>query len=123
MKMPSLIVTYRGKKLCKLNANMVERQKLTPERIKKLKELHRERQSIFDMMEISTVKSQLRELVKDLQEVEFQMQDAWRFPRDARYHSWWYKAPKCTCPKMDNDERRGTCLSIINQLCVLHGNN
>jgi len=54
-------------------------------------------------------------------ELDFKLQDAWGFERDARFHTWWYRAPKCTCGTMDNRDALGSGYEHINANCPLHG--
>jgi hypothetical protein len=121
MSKQDLRIIYKRKVIGSLNPDFVEKQGITNAAVKKLKKLHGEKESIFEQMEATDDKVELRELVKGLQEVEFKMQEAWGFYKDVRYHSWWYRAPKCSCPKMDNAEKIGTGFSIITAKCVLHG--
>jgi len=56
-----------------------------------------------------------------IEEIEFLMQRAWGFEEDAAFHTWWYQAPHCTCPPIDNAERFGSKNKVIRQDCPLHG--
>jgi hypothetical protein len=82
-------------------------------------ELHKIRSQIFDTMAATTNMTVARMLDRLCQEIEFELQDAWKFPRDARHHRFWLR-PHCTCPQMDNAERAGTGYCIISNDCPLH---
>lgn len=60
--------------------------------------------------------------MKYLEELEFDMQEAWGFDKDSKMHTWWLKPKSCTCPKLDNADPvyygKG---KIINSSCPLHG--
>ena len=104
-----------------LNPNLVKKQKLSTKNIAALKELHIEMQDILQMMEEINDERTLSNIVIQIEAIEFEMQEQWGFPQDANYHSWWLKAPGCTCPKLDNREPiyygRG---KIISGDCPLH---
>ncbi len=107
--------TSRGKS--RLNPFLVEQQKLTKRDVKKIFKLHQEKSLVFDEMETS---DDLR-LVEEVKQLEFKLQDAWKFERNSSYHLW-YLIPKCRCPKMDNEENLGISnYRIINESCPWHG--
>jgi hypothetical protein len=85
-----------------------------------LKDIHILKQVIYIDLEQETNPKRLKELSLDLQELEFHLQDLWGFSRDARYHRFW-EYPKCTCPKLDNEDRYATGFVIVNSDCPLHG--
>jgi hypothetical protein len=103
-----------------LNERLIERQGLTEEAIKKLVNLHYDKLDIYQTAKNTKDNNLLKELATKLREVEFAMQEAWGFKRDATYHEW-YNIPKCTCAKLDNYDLRGTKYSIVDALCPVHG--
>lgn len=106
--------TSRGKS--RLNPFLVEQQKLTKRDVKKIFKLHQEKSLVFDEMETS---DDLR-LVEEVKQLEFKLQDAWKFPRDKNWHRW-FEVPRCTCPKMDNIDMLGCNLISMNMSCIWHG--
>lgn len=53
-------------------------------------------------------------------ENERTLQQLWQFKVDDKYiKTWWY--PKCTCPKMDNDDAYPTGYYYVNTSCPIHG--
>lgn len=62
----------------------------------------------------------VKELVGALEQIEYLLQDAWGFPRDKKYHKFWW-AINCTCPVSDNMDRYPTGNYIVNSDCPLHG--
>lgn len=63
----------------------------------------------------------LRNLANLIEGVEFQLQEAWGFSQDAAFHSYWFRVPHCTCPKLDNQENFGFPQRVINENCPVHG--
>lgn len=45
--------------------------------------------------------------VAKVTELEYDLQERWHFPRDAKYHKYQMYIKGCTCPKMDNAELVG----------------
>ena len=106
-----------------LNPNLVARQRLTQDDINQVTALHKVKNQLFERMEKLDPVGQRQELqlcVLDLQEIEFGMQRAWKFEEDADRHSWWYRAPHCRCPRMDNSDPLMPN-RITRQDCPLHG--
>ena len=108
-----------------LNQRLVEKQGLSRGDVAKIKMLHNEREMLFKKMEALDPVADRHELrehcVKDLERLEFALQEAWKFPQDAKMHSWWFRAPHCSCPYMDNQDMLGTEYKYINGDCPLHG--
>lgn len=118
MKDP-LIINYKGKTLYKLNARMVERQNLSPEDIEVVKALHLKRIALHEVMETAD-ESLLKELDEKCTKLEFEIQKAWGFKKDAKRHRFWER-PRCSCPSMDNNDNYPTGIYSIDQGCLLHG--
>jgi len=68
-------------------------------------------------------KNFLRQCAKEVEELEFQLQESWKFEKDKNYHRYWWTLPKCTCPKMDNEDRFGTDYHVYSSDCPIHGIN
>ena len=98
----------------------VIRQNLDVSELRALKSLHAEKLKYFKLMEETDDQAKLREYAGEVKFIEFEMQKNWHFPQDETFHEW-YRVPKCTCPKMDNADRRGTKYMVINQQCPIHG--
>jgi hypothetical protein len=103
-----------------LNMDLVRQRGLTEKEVLHLYDLHEVREELFERFEATADREELRELVNKLETLEFEMQVAWRFPVDRNFHTWWYRAPKCQCPQMDNIDAFGS-ERIINKQCPLHG--
>ena len=55
-------------------------------------------------------------------ELNLALQDLWNFEYDPNYIKWW-KYPKCTCPKLDNEDAYPTGYYVIDNNCPVHGDN
>jgi hypothetical protein len=85
-----------------------------------IKDMHILKQVIYVDIEQETNPNRLQQLASDLQEVEFELQRLWGFKEDARFHKFW-EYPKCTCPKMDNNDSYPSGRYSIHSNCPLHG--
>ena len=54
-------------------------------------------------------------------ENEKNLQKLWGFPEDENYIRWWW-VPKCTCPKLDNDDNYPIGYYTTSMYCPLRGN-
>ena len=113
-------VEYMGKMVYSLNSDLVLRQGIDASELRHLKFLHAEKLKYFNLMNATNEKSKLREYAHEIECIEFEMQKAWHFTEDRNFHEW-YKVPKCTCPRMDNADNRGTNRRIIVMDCPVHG--
>jgi hypothetical protein len=112
-----------GEVLTSLNGSLARRQKVTDEQLEALKLSHQLRWMLFEAARDDSVKSQplkLKLLAAMFEALEFEQQELWNFPRDAKFHRW-FEFPGCICPKMDNAERVGSGSGIINCDCPIHG--
>lgn len=107
------------------NPHLVARQKLTQADIDAVTFEHERKNILFKVMsDLNPVeqKQELQLCALELQEIEFAMQRAWRFAEDADRHTWWFQAPHCRCPSMDNsDPIMPNRITVQN--CPLHGWN
>ena len=108
-----------------LNPFVIKKQGLNQSDIDEIRFHHSRKDRLLKLMdELDEVKdrTELREYVDQLEQVEFAMQRAWKFEQDANYHTWWLKSRHCKCPGMDNRDMtyygRG---KIKMQACPLHG--
>jgi len=106
---------------CVYNADLLKRD--TPEIRKLILELHSLRHTYMHTMRKTdaTNRGVLRTLAQFVETVEFQLQEAWGFDRDDKFHSYWYRVPHCTCPKLDNKDVFGSAIRYINEDCPVHG--
>jgi hypothetical protein len=102
-----------------LNASLVIRQGLDQERVDTILDLHEEKIGVFKMMEDTDDAHQLQGYAKVVTDIEFRLQEAWGFPKDKTFHDW-FVVPGCTCPILDNYDRKGTPYGVINGTCPIH---
>lgn len=103
-----------------LNPHLTEKQELSSKDIDTLMELHNEMQVLKDtpLSEIDDIP----EYVAQVENLEYDMQEAWKFSKDPTHHTHWFTDPKCACPKFDNLDLIGIDRRIISLSCPLHGN-
>lgn len=119
--MNKYLVTFNGKPVYYLNESLAKRQGITDKELENLIRLHEMKLFLFSRMKVVADKEYLRDAATIFKGIEFAMQRNWRFPEDEAFHEW-YTVPQCSCPKMDNFERRGTGRKIVNLACIIHGN-
>jgi len=85
-----------------------------------IKNLFKRKFRIFHVMDQVDDIAFLRRMDALLVKLEFRIQEAFGFERDAKFHRFWER-PKCECPVMDNKERWGTKTSVRTGNCPLHG--
>lgn len=112
------LTVRHGKRGIMLNKRLLDRQNAWEE-LDTLKALHKEKLEIYEKMDNTDCPAALVVFDKQLNEIEFKLQDAWGFERNANFFRIWER-PKCTCPKMDNEDRYPYG-HIISGGCVLHG--
>lgn len=106
-----------------LNPLLIMKQDLNDDEVDKIVELHRELHKVFDEMEAESPdnKERLSQLALIVKQIEFDLQEAWKFPKNTDWHSWWFQVPHCKCPNLDNWDLIGTKLAIVNESCPVHG--
>ena len=108
----------------KLNTSLLNKQKVSDKQLQKIISAYRRMVSLVKRaasLDINKQKPRIKRLADLHREAEFELQEAWNFPRDARFHKHWYSFPHCTCPKLDNIDAWGTDRAVINSNCPIHG--
>ena len=114
------VYDLNGNFLYGLNTRLAERQKLTAEDIELLKLSHIMRDLIFKAMEATDDRDTLRKLAQRFETLEYMQQELWGFEKDKRFHRW-FEVPKCSCPKLDNQDWIGSDHDIVSLNCIIHG--
>jgi hypothetical protein len=114
-----LTVKYKGKPHYMLNKRLLDSQ-LAWDNLQKIKHAHWLKLMINDMILETDNEILMRSLAKDLTLIEFELQELWKFPLDGNFHRFW-EAPKCTCPKLDNEDNYPIGYYTVNLTCPLHG--
>ena len=108
-----------------LNQRLIEQQELNEDDIFELEGLHEIRARMFEKMaELDSTNNDDKDTLKLysqlLESLEYNMQRVWKFDQDRNYHSWWYRVPYCTCPKMDNGDPLYFGNRIFRHDCPVH---
>ena len=96
-----------------LNKKLVKERNISVENMNKIENIH----SQLDLL----LKHPTDNVVKEIQQLEYQLQELWKFPKDSDYHTHWYKIHDCSCPDMDNYDLSGLDKRWINSKCKYHG--
>lgn len=111
------LVKYRDRTLL-VSRSLLKAQGKSSE-LNKIKELHKERLEIEHQME--TRRYPHKELGRAWTEVQYEIQVAWGFPKDIRFHKFW-EIPSCTCPKAENINSYPSGYYFYSKDCKIHGN-
>ena len=112
-------LTHKGRTV-NLNHRLIVQKQLTDQDVEHIKELHRQRLGIEELMNTANDVGELGVLNDQWTEVQYRLQDAWKFEHNPDYVKFW-EAPKCSCPVYDNEESLGTKYHIYSQDCLIHG--
>lgn len=105
----------------RLNERLILQQQLSESEVAEILRLHEYKLTIRAKMKaLPPDNPKIKAYAKDLEQIEFLLQDAWKFERNINYHKFW-EAPHCTCPKMDNDDAWPSGHYIRNFGCPVHG--
>ncbi len=113
-------VIYKGEVISYLNRNLIKQQGISPTSIEAIKAFHILKEATLERMDTEEDHTKLRKLASNITQIEFNLQELWKFKKDKSYHKSW-ELPKCTCPRMDNNDRYPHGPYIINFGCILHG--
>lgn len=116
----NLDVIYNGKFMYALNHNLIIKNKVTEEKIEKIKKLHIQKLEVFNLMENEDSREILKSYANVIETIEYELQSLWGFPKDKNMHDW-FNVPKCKCLKKDNNDRKGTPIRIFAPFCPIHG--
>ena len=119
------IIVRNGEPVSKLSASFIESKGLNQNEVDELKDLHVEmmdlQDSIADKEELT--EDEAKKYIGTLENIEFDMQELWTFPRSSKFHTHWFNDKNCSCPKMDNSDVVGTGLRYYNGGCKVHKPN
>ena len=102
-----------------MNKKLAIRMGLDKHEIEVIEELQRQRNDHYKRMHIAPL-ADLKAWDNVCTNLEFSLQKAWGFSQDIKYHKFWDR-PRCTCPKMDNDDAYPYGYYVISESCPLHG--
>jgi len=115
-------VYCNGELVCKINEELVRSRNIDEAGLERLRELHVQRYSLEEAMKNTDKRTLLKELFYHWTINQYELQDIWGFERNSDFHPS-HRLPKCTCPKLDNDDRLGTLYKVVDSTCPLHGDN
>lgn len=108
-----------GKRSVTLSKRLLDTQNAW-ENLDAIKECHKHILTLYTVIDEQNDPEVLKEVDGQITDIEFQLQKLWGFPQDKNFHRFWLR-PKCTCPKMDNDDAYPTGYYNISGDCPLHG--
>ena len=103
-----------------LNPRLVASQKLTAADIAKITALHAAKYKLIQRMRRAKKPETLKTLAWQVTETEYELQKAWGFPTDSKWHRFW-ELPKCSCGSLDNSDAWPTGHYSISGDCPIHG--
>lgn len=105
-----------------LNLELAKKQGCTHDDMLGIMDAHRCRVEVFAIMSGLNANDvvALRHHADKVESLEFLLQAFWHFEQDKTKHSFWYKLPFCTCPKIDNGDSMYKGHRIIVEGCPIH---
>lgn len=109
-----------------INSRLAIERNLSFETIAKIERLHCIRDGWKNILQLIVVTNKdvknplIKEIVKNLEDVEYRLQGLWGFEKTLKYYHFW-DLPGCECPVLDNKDRLGTNTFVKNSSCPLHG--
>lgn len=110
-----------GHRIMYVSPGLIASQKCE-DNLGEIKRLHKIRLALVDFMEVlyDHEKYDMLRNVNDVYtELEFLLQDQWKFERNINFHRFWTR-PGCTCPIMDNEDFYPH-RSVKTASCKIHG--
>lgn len=104
-----------------INERLAQSKGLSEETVRLLVQTHIRLRRMFWIASRITHRDERKRIGAIVQKIEFKLQRLWGFKQDPNFHSWFFRIPGCTCPKMDNQERIGTGYFIRTLDCPFHG--
>ncbi len=103
-----------------LNARLLAKQNVSDTDTILLHQLHEIKHYVFQLMENTDDSDRLKKYANIVENIEYRLQKHWRFSIDRNMHEW-YLVPKCSCPKSDNSDMKGTIYRTVSGNCKVHG--
>ena len=119
IKHKELIVNYKGKPHHRIPKTLLDSQDCW-ENLEKIKQAHVVILDIYEIMEGTNDKTNLRLWDTCLNYLEEYLQSLWDFENNPNYIRFWDR-PKCLCAKMDNDDSYPVGYYTMMGDCPLHG--
>ena len=100
-----------------INNKLVRKKMLSADTVGLIKQLH----SVADCIINNPEKCE--NPLKELEDIEYKLQELWGFPLDKNYHHYSFKLKDCTCPLSDNMSLLGSGMFWKSTNCKYHGIN
>lgn len=88
-----------------LNWNLAQEKNLTWKQMQEIMRLHTERVDVFKQMKKTKSLKKLIKLAIEIEQIEYRLQDAWKFERNRVSHTHWNRIPECMCKNYPGGER------------------
>lgn len=102
-----------------INKNLAKKMKLDKDEIRIIEDMQAQRRDYYTRMKVAPT-ADLPKWDDICTDLEFRLQKAWGFSQDINFHKFWER-PRCTCPKMDNDDTYPYGYYTTSLDCPLHG--
>lgn len=99
----------------KLNKKLLKQQNVSKDAQREIKHIHTKLDHIVNNPEIYL------NPVKNIEDLEYKLQELWNFSIDKRFHTHRFRIKDCTCANMDNIDLYGSGLFWMNGSCKWHG--
>lgn len=97
-----------------LNKRLLEQQGINAEGEERIIELHKQLDGVLKYPK------SYENPVDKIEQLEYDLQEAWGFEKDRNMHSYWHRIKECCCGSCDNLDRRGTPYRVISGSCPWH---
>lgn len=102
-----------------------QRKKISDMQFRNIRQLQCMAKEINIMLENAVDDKAKPEVIKVLSglltQTEYALQTLWEIPVNRKWHSYWLKNERCTCPRLDNYEQMGAGDFIYDMTCPIHG--
>ena len=105
----------------RINDRLIESKGIDDITLREIIRIHEHKLVIYACIENESNIEVLPTYAKILTYYETLLQMLWGFPDNKKFHRFW-NTPRCTCPKLDNEDRYPNGYYIRNLECPLHKN-
>ncbi len=104
-----------------INLELAKKQNLKKKDIIKLIDTYKD---LYQTIDLANKNKKLKkpgsgiEIALKIEQLEYKLQELWKFSKDSSKHKYWNRLSNCICPKKDNVNSLNR---IINNNCIFHG--
>ncbi|MHA1348050.1 MAG: hypothetical protein ACTSO3_16735 [Candidatus Heimdallarchaeaceae archaeon] len=118
-----MLIKYNGREVS-INEHLLDKQDVW----KNLKDILDIRIGIASLLDYEEIlcedkelnKENAKQILEELTEMEYKLQDFWGFDRDKNFHTYVLQLAGCLCPSLDNRELLGLERRWISEDCPYH---